>query len=54
MSKMFTAWVAANFLEFLDGRAYVLVMKTLGLLLATFGGIFIIRAQSILFSVTSA
>jgi threonine/homoserine/homoserine lactone efflux protein len=49
VSKMVTAWVAANFREFLGSSAYVVVMKFLGLLLAAFGVLFIIRGQNILF-----
>lgn len=49
VSKMITAWVAANFRELLDSRAYVVVMKILGSLLAAFGVLFIIRGQNILF-----
>jgi threonine/homoserine/homoserine lactone efflux protein len=49
VSKMVTAWVAADFREFLDSSAYVVVMKFLGLLLAAFGVLFIIRGQNILF-----
>lgn len=49
VSKMITAWVAANFRALLDSRAYVVVMKILGSLLAAFGVLFIIRGQNILF-----
>jgi small neutral amino acid transporter SnatA (MarC family) len=49
VSKMVMAWVATNFREFLDSSAYVVVMKFLGLLLAAFGVLFIIRGQNILF-----
>jgi len=49
-SKIFTAWVAGNFRELLDSKAYLLVMKALGLLLAVFGVLFIIRGQNVLFA----
>jgi threonine/homoserine/homoserine lactone efflux protein len=49
VSKMVTAWIAANFREFLGSSAYVVVMKILGFLLAAFGVLFIIRGQNILF-----
>ncbi len=48
-SKMATAWVAACFRELLDSNAYVLVMRFLGLLLAGFGVLFMIRSQNVLF-----
>jgi threonine/homoserine/homoserine lactone efflux protein len=49
LSKMFTAWVAANFRELLDSNAYVWVMRFLGSLLGVFGVLFIIRSKSVLF-----
>ena len=49
LSKMVTAWVAANFRELLDSYAYVWVMRFLGSLLGLFGVLFIIRSQNVLF-----
>lgn len=49
LSKMVTAWVAANFRELLDSHAYVWVMRFLGSLLGAFGVLFIIRSQNVLF-----
>ena len=49
-SKIFTAWIADNFRELLDSKAYLLVMKSLGFLLAVFGVLFIIRGQNVLFA----
>ncbi|MEJ2612857.1 MAG: LysE family transporter [Candidatus Thiodiazotropha sp.] len=49
LSKMVTAWIAANFCELLDSRAYVWVMRFLGLLLAVFGVLFVVRSQNVLF-----
>ena len=48
LSKMVTAWVAANFRELLDSQAYVWVMRFLGSLLGAFGILFIIRSQNVL------
>ena len=48
-SKMITAWIAAYFRELLDSKAYVWVMRLLGLLLAGFGILFIVRSQNVLF-----
>lgn len=48
-SKMITAWVAAYFRELLDSNAYVWMMRFLGLLLAGFGVLFIVRSQNVLF-----
>lgn len=52
VSKMFTAWIAANFRDFLDSNAYVLVMKFLGLLLAIFGVLFLFRSLDLLFELS--
>ena len=48
-SKMITAWIAAYFRELLNSKAYVWVMRFLGLLLAGFGVLFIVRSQNVLF-----
>lgn len=48
-SKILTAWIAANFIGFLNGNAYLLIMRFLALLLAAFGLLFIIRGQNVLF-----
>ena len=48
LSKMVTAWVAANFRELLDSQAYVWVMRFLGSLLGVFGILFIIRSHNVL------
>jgi threonine/homoserine/homoserine lactone efflux protein len=49
VSKMITAWIAAYFRELLDSKVYVWVMRFLGLLLAGFGVLFIVRSQNALF-----
>lgn len=48
-SKMITAWIAAYFRELLNSKVYVWVMRFLGLLLAGFGVLFIVRSQNVLF-----
>ena len=48
-SKMITAWIAAYFRELLDSKAYIWIMRFLGLLLAGFGVLFIVRSQNLLF-----
>ncbi len=37
LSKMLVAWVASRFREILDSRAYLWIMRALGILLAAFG-----------------
>lgn len=48
-AKMITAWFAAYFRELLDSNAYVWAMRFLGLSLAGFGMLYIVRGQSLLF-----
>lgn len=48
-TKMITAWTASYFRELLDSSAYVWVMRFLGLLLAVFGVLLIVRSQNVLF-----
>lgn len=48
-TKMITAWTASYFRELLDSNAYVWVMRFLGLLLAVFGVLLIVRSQNVLF-----
>ena len=49
LSKMVVALVASNFRELLDGKAYLWVMRILGVLLAAFGLLFLNKSQNVLF-----
>ncbi len=49
LSKMAVALVTSNFRELLDSRAYLWVMRTLGMLLAVFGLLFLSKSQNALF-----
>ena len=49
LSKMVVAWVASNFQEFLDSRAYLWVMRILGGLLSLFGFLLLNQSYSVLF-----
>jgi threonine/homoserine/homoserine lactone efflux protein len=49
LSKMVIAWVAFNFREFLDSRAYLWVMRILGGLLSIFGFMLLNQSYNVLF-----
>ena len=49
LSKMAVAFVASNFRELLDGKAYLWIMRILGILLAVFGLLFLSKSQNALF-----
>jgi threonine/homoserine/homoserine lactone efflux protein len=49
LSKMAVALVTFNFRELLDSRAYLWVMRILGMLLAVFGLLFLSKSQNALF-----
>ncbi len=49
LSKMVVAWVASNFREFLDSRAYLWVMRILGGLLSIFGFLLLNQSYNVLF-----
>ncbi len=49
VSKMAVAFVASNFRELLDSRAYLWVIRILGSLLAVFGLLFLYKSQNTLF-----
>ena len=49
LSKMMVALIASNFRELLDSYVYLWVMRILGLSLALFGLMFLIRSQNALF-----
>jgi len=49
LSKMAVALVTSNFRELLDSRAYLWVMRILGVLLAVFGLLFLSKSQNVLF-----
>jgi len=49
LSKMVVAWVASNFREFLDSRAYLWVMRILGGLLSIFGFLLLNQSYNALF-----
>jgi len=49
LSKMAVALVTSNFRELLDSRAYLWVMRILGMLLGVFGLLFLSKSQNALF-----
>jgi threonine/homoserine/homoserine lactone efflux protein len=49
LSKMVVAWVASNFKELLDSRAYLWVMRILGGLLCIFGFMLLNQSYNVLF-----
>jgi threonine/homoserine/homoserine lactone efflux protein len=49
LSKMVVAWIASNFREFLDSRAYLWVMRILGSLLSIFGFLLLNQIYNVLF-----
>ncbi len=49
LSKMVVAWIASNFREFLDSRAYLWVMRILGGLLSIFGFMLLNQSYNVLF-----
>jgi len=49
LSKMAVALVASNYRELLDSRAYLWIMRILGILLAVFGLLFLSRSYNALF-----
>lgn len=48
-AKMAVAWVTSNFRELLDSKAYLWIMRFLGLLLAGFGLLFLSKSYNVLF-----
>jgi len=50
LSKMVVAWIASNFKEFLDSRAYLWIMRILGGLLSIFGFLLLNQSYNVLFN----